>query len=187
MLRRRRPPTGDAGPRAIGGLRFFADVVMAFAAVLIGPSTSSTFTSNAARRPEGRDISAATSSTQFLDRRLRPDRRGTAPGAGAAPHAGRLALDARLRIDGIRMDSVPNIMSWDFVQDYRILRETAPRWRRRAGEGPTNASSVGGIRCRRFVAAAPRRPRNEEFKRMVRSRSSDRTTEGAELEWTVVS
>jgi len=81
------------------------------------------------------------------------------------------------RIDGIRMDSVPNIMNWDFVQEYKDLARSV--WRSRwAAQG-----LAPQVADERFLVvgedlAVPidlvRQQRldglwNEEFKRMVRS------------------
>jgi glycosidase len=64
------------------------------------------------------------------------------------------------RIDGIRMDSVPNIMNWDFVQDYKDLARTI--WRSRwAAQGlPADAADARFLvvvrtwRCRSISCAS---------------------------------
>jgi pullulanase len=80
------------------------------------------------------------------------------------------------RIDGIRIDSVPNIMNWDFVQDYKDLARTI--WRSRWGAqglpperaderflvvGEDLAVPIDLVRQHRLDGLW-----NEEFKRMVR-------------------
>ncbi|MCA6114879.1 hypothetical protein J6524_08080 [Bradyrhizobium sp. WSM 1738] len=80
------------------------------------------------------------------------------------------------RIDGIRMDSVPNIMNWDFVQEYKDLARTLwhSRWLAQglpasgSGErflvvGEDLAVPIDLLRQNRLDGLW-----NEEFKRMVR-------------------
>ncbi|MCK1512560.1 alpha amylase [Bradyrhizobium sp. 190] len=98
------------------------------------------------------------------------------------------------RIDGIRIDSVPNIMNWDFVQEYKDLARAI--WRSRwlaqglleqvADErflvvGEDLAVPIDLVRQNRLDGLW-----NEEFKRMVRYAIMGRNDEKEpSFEWTV--
>ena len=98
------------------------------------------------------------------------------------------------RIDGIRMDSVPNIMNWDFVQDYKDLARTI--WRSRwAAQGlPAEAADARFLVVGEDLAVPidlVRQQRldglwNEEFKRMVRCAIlGQNDAKEPSFEWTV--
>jgi pullulanase len=98
------------------------------------------------------------------------------------------------RIDGIRLDSVPNIMNWDFVQEYKDLARTV--WRSRwvaqglpaedADEhflvvGEDLAVPIDLLRQHRLDGLW-----NEEFKRMVRyAIMGQNDQKEPSFEWTV--
>jgi pullulanase len=98
------------------------------------------------------------------------------------------------RVDGIRIDSVPNIMNWDFVQEYKDLARTI--WRSRwvaqglpalgADErflvvGEDLAVPIDLLRQNRLDGLW-----NEEFKRMVRYAIMGQNDEKEpSFEWTV--
>ena len=98
------------------------------------------------------------------------------------------------RLDGIRMDSVPNIMNWDFVQEYKDLARTI--WRSRwlaqglpaqdADErflvvGEDLAVPIDLVRQNRLDGLW-----NEEFKRMVRyAITGQNDQKEPSFEWTV--
>ena len=98
------------------------------------------------------------------------------------------------RVDGIRMDSVPNIMNWDFVQEYKDLARTV--WRSRwvaqglpaqgADErflvvGEDLAVPIDLLRQNRLDGLW-----NEEFKRMVRCAIlGQNDAKEPSFEWTV--
>ncbi|HET7019722.1 MAG TPA: alpha-amylase family glycosyl hydrolase [Xanthobacteraceae bacterium] len=98
------------------------------------------------------------------------------------------------RIDGLRMDSVPNIMNWDFVQDYKDLARTI--WRSRwAAQGlPAEAADARFLVVGEDLAVPIdllRQQRldglwNEEFKRMVRCAIlGQNDAKEPSFEWTV--
>jgi pullulanase len=98
------------------------------------------------------------------------------------------------RIDGIRMDSVPNIMNWDFVQDYKDLARTI--WRSRcAAQGlPADAANARFLVVGEDLAVPidlVRQQRldglwNEEFKRMLRCAIlGQNDAKEPSFEWTV--
>src|SRR5260370_1148573 len=97
-------------------------------------------------------------------------------------------------IDGIRMDSVPNIMSWDFVQDYKDLARSV--WRSRwAAQGlPAEGADERFLVVGEDLAVPIdllRQGRldglwNEEFKRMVRyAIMGQNDQKEPSFEWTV--
>jgi pullulanase len=188
-------PKGHASPTASAdlaalvnachrhGLRFFADVVMAFATrytyryvnfLDFHVHRGTGDPEEDARDDFGGDLFKYNFQTDGYD--------PIAGGTARLVPARRLMLTclARwmldFRIDGIRMDSVPNIMNWDFVQEYKDLARTV--WRSRwAAQG----LPPQGVDERFLVVgedlAVPidlvRQHRldglwNEEFKRMIR-------------------
>jgi pullulanase len=98
------------------------------------------------------------------------------------------------RIDGIRMDSVPNIMNWDFVQDYKDLARTIWRSRGAAQGLPAEAADARFLVVGEDLAVPidlVRQQRldglwNEEFKRMVRCAIlGQNDAKEPSFEWTV--
>ena len=98
------------------------------------------------------------------------------------------------RVDGIRIDSVPNIMNWDFVQEYKDLARTV--WRSRwAAQGlPAQGADERFLVVGEDLAVPIdllRQNRldglwNEEFKRMVRYAIMGQNDEKEpSFEWTV--
>jgi pullulanase len=98
------------------------------------------------------------------------------------------------RVDGIRIDSVPNIMNWDFVQEYKDLARTVWRSRWAAQDLPAQGADerflvvgedlavpIGLLRQNRLDGLW-----NEEFKRMVRYAIMGQNDEKEpSFEWTV--
>jgi pullulanase len=98
------------------------------------------------------------------------------------------------RIDGIRLDSVPNIMNWDFVQEYKDLARTLWRSRWLAQGLPVQGADerflvVGEDLAVPFDLLRQHRLDglwNEEFKRMVRHAIMGQNDEKEpSFEWTV--
>jgi pullulanase len=206
-------PKGHASPTATAdlaalvtachrhGLRFFADVVMAFATrytyryvnfLDFHVHRGTGDPEEDARDDFGGDLFKYNFFTDGYD----PIAGGTARLVPARrlmlTYLARWMLD--FRIDGIRMDSVPNIMNWDFVQEYKDLARTV--WRSRwAAQGLAPQAAD-----KRFLVvgedlAVPidlvRQQRldglwNEEFKRMVRSAILGQNDQKEpSFEWTV--
>jgi pullulanase len=96
------------------------------------------------------------------------------------------------QIDGIRMDSVENIANWDFVRDYKSLARTAwkERWATTGAAGADERFLVVGeelseplplIRERRLDGLW-----HENFKRYIRAALIGRNADGEpSFEWTV--
>ena len=206
-------PKGHASPTASAdlaalvtachghGLRFFADVVMAFATRYAYRSIN--FLDFHVQRGTGDpeedardDFGGDLFKYNFFTDAYDPIAGGTARLVPARRlmqiYLARWMLD--FRIDGIRMDSVPNIMSWDFVQDYKELAREI--WRSRwvaqglPAEGADERFLVVGedlavpidlVRQRRLDGLW-----NEEFKRMVRYAIMGQNDEKEpSFEWTV--
>jgi pullulanase len=133
------------------GIRFFVDVVMAFARTspYLAAATEDFFILDPRRTPADPDAhnSRGTGDDDFRNGfgsslfRYARFVNGYDPvngGAGAASPARQLMKVALLRwmndfhVDGFRLDSVENVTSWDFIGEYRELaRET---WRQRSGD-----------------------------------------------------
>jgi pullulanase len=183
------------------GLRFFADVVMAFATryayryvnfLDFHVHRGTGDPEEDARDDFGGDLFKYNFHTEGYDpiagetARLVPARRLM------LTCLARWMLD--FRIDGIRMDSVPNIMNWDFVQEYKDLARSV--WRSRwtaqglraqdADErflvvGEDLAVPIDLVRQHRLDGLW-----NEEFKRMVRyAIMGQNDQKEPSFEWTV--
>ena len=135
-------------------MRFFVNVVMAFARTspYLAAATSDFFILDPQGNPADPDAHDSRGgfrngfgSTLF---RYETSRNGYDPvtgGSRSLSPAARLMQSALLRwmndmhIDGIRMDSVENIFSWNFIGDYRALARN--QWRQRFG-GPPGSSDA---------------------------------------------
>ena len=206
-------PKGHASPTATAdlaalvtachrhGLRFFADVVMAFATrytyryvnfLDFHVHRGTGDPEEDARDDFGGDLFKYNFRTNGYD----PIDGGTARLVPARrlmlTCLARWMLD--FRIDGIRMDSVPNIMNWDFVQEYKDLARTV--WRSRwAAQGLAPQAADERFLVVGEDLAVPidlvRQQRldglwNEEFKRMVRSAILGQNDQKEpSFEWTV--
>jgi pullulanase len=206
-------PKGHASPTATAdlaalvtachrhGLRFFADVVMAFATrytyryvnfLDFHVHRGTGDPEEDARDDFGGDLFKYNFRTDSYD----PINGGTARLVPARrlmlTCLARWMLD--FRIDGIRMDSVPNIMNWDFVQEYKDLARTV--WRSRwAAQGLAPQAADERFLVVGEDLAVPidlvRQQRldglwNEEFKRMVRSAILGQNDQKEpSFEWTV--
>lgn len=96
-------------------------------------------------------------------------------------------------IDGLRLDSIPNIKNYDFIQEYKdIARQT---WRERAAsQGLSQQDAdvrflvVGEELAVKFALLAQQRLDglwNERFKERVRAAILGRSVDGESFEWTV--
>ncbi len=185
-----------------GGIRFFADMVMAFATrysyqninyldfhVQTGTSDPEEFNQGVRRDAFGGDLFKYNFHTSSYDplsgrsgQRLCPARHLM------RTHLERWMLD--FRIDGVRLDSIVNIANWDFVQEFKD--HARQLWRERWGAtaaaeprflvvGEELAVPIDLLRQNRLDGLW-----NEHFKRMVRYAITGRNdAREPSFEWTV--
>lgn len=193
------------------GIRFFADVVMAFARTnaYLAAATDDFFILDPRRTPDdpdahnsrgGGDVRDGYGSSLF--RYARPaDAYDPVTGERASLFpARRLMLAALLRwmhdfhVDGIRMDSVENVASWDFVGEYTALARRTWRERVLAAGGTERVADerflvvgeelsapLGLLRQSRLDALW-----NDRFRACVRAALLGQGVDGGtDFEWTV--
>lgn len=194
------------------GLRFFVDVVMAFARThaYLAAATNDFFILDPRSNPSDPDAhnSRGKDDSNFRDGFGSTLWRYAAFVDGYDPISGqqtrlspaRQLMQASLlrwmddfHIDGIRMDSVENVYNWDFIQAYKNLARDAwrERWAaHRAGDGADARFLVVGEELQEPLDLL-RQQRldglwHERFKRYIRAALLGQNAEGeASFEWTV--
>jgi pullulanase len=188
-------------------MRFFVDVVMAFARTspYLAAATNDFFILDPKSNPA--DPDAHDSRGGFRDGfgstlfRYQTFHNGYDPVTGQSRNlspAARLMQAALLRwmndmhIDGIRMDSVENVFSWNFIGDYRALARN--EWRQRFGGPPSSVDAdarflVVGEELQEPLAIISQQRLDglwhENFKRYIRAALIGEGIDGQSFEQTV--
>ena len=189
------------------GLRFFVDVVMAFAKnnAYLAASTNDFFILHPESNPSDPDAHSSRGElrngwggTLF---RYETFKNGYDPVTGQSKSlspARQLMKASLLRwmndfhIDGIRLDSIENVFSWDFIQEYKDLARST--WRERfALQGTSDGADarflVVGEELSEPLALLNQHRLDglwhESFKRYIRAALIGQNADGENFEWTV--
>jgi len=193
------------------GLRFFADVVMAFSRTnaYLAAATNDFFILDPRSNPSDPDAhnSRGKDNNNFRDGfgstlfRYETFMNGYDPvdGQSKSLSPARQLMQASLlrwmndfHIDGIRMDSVENVFSWDFIQEYKDLAHST--WRERfsaqgSGDGADARFLVVGEELSEPLELLRQRRLDglwhESFKRYIRAALIGQSADGENFEWTV--